>query len=88
MHVSDMRSKIIILVIGCGLVTMGLMAQVSLRSSSNAMYVDDAYYWPVVDTIVPAEPVYDKDAREFIFLEDTMQYPDTIKMRIIERTRK
>lgn len=52
---------------------------------SNSKYLDDAYYWPVVDTIVPTEPVYDKSAREFIFLEDTTQYPDTVVMRIVEK---
>ena len=48
-------------------------------------YVDDSYYWPEVDTIVLSEPVYDKSAREFIFLEDTTQRPDTVVMRIIEK---
>jgi hypothetical protein len=48
-------------------------------------YTDDSYFWPVVDTIVPTEPVYDKNAREFIFLEDTTQYPDTVIMRIVEK---
>jgi hypothetical protein len=33
----------------------------------------------------PAEPVYDKNIREFIFVEDTTQYPDTVVMRIIEK---
>lgn len=55
----------------------------ALGSSPN--YIDDAYYWPQVDTVVPAEPVYDKNAREFIFLEDTTQYPDTVIMRIVEK---
>jgi hypothetical protein len=49
------------------------------------MYIDDAYYWPVVDTVGPADPVYDKNIREFIFVEDTTQYPDTVVMRIIEK---
>ena len=44
--------------------------------------MDDSYYWPLVDTIVPTEPVYDRSAREFIFLEDTTQYPDTVVMVI------
>lgn len=48
-------------------------------------YVDDSYYWLEVDTIVLSEPVYDKSAREFIFLEDTTQRPDTVVMRIIEK---
>ena len=45
-------------------------------------YTDDAYYWPTVDTIQPTTPVYDRNAREFIFLEDTTQYPDTVVMII------
>lgn len=52
--------------------------------ASTPYYTDDAYYWPKADT-VSAEPVYDKSMREFIFLEDTTQYPDTVRMRIIER---
>ena len=48
-------------------------------------YTDDSYYWPTIDTIVPTEPVYDRNAREFIFLEDTAQYPDTVIMRIVEK---
>lgn len=52
---------------------------------SEPLYTDDAYYWPVVDTVVPSEPVYDKNIREFIFLEDTTQSPDTVVMRIIEK---
>ena len=46
------------------------------------LYTDDSYYWPSADTIVPAELVYDRNAREFIFLEDTTQYPDTVVMII------
>jgi hypothetical protein len=49
------------------------------------LYTDDAYYWPTVDTIQPATPIYDRNAREFIFLEDTTQYPDTVVMRIVEK---
>jgi hypothetical protein len=46
-------------------------------------YVDDAYYWPEADTATSSTPVYDKQMREFIFLEDTTQHPDTIRMRIV-----
>lgn len=56
-----------------------------LSALAGAPYTDDAYYWPVVDTVVPSEPVYDKNIREFIFLEDTTQSPDTVVMRIIEK---
>ena len=52
---------------------------------SEPLYTDDAYYRPVVDTVVPSEPVYDKNIREFIFLEDTTQSPDTVVMRILEK---
>ena len=54
-------------------------------ANSQLPYTDDAYYWPLADTIVPSEPLYDRSAREFIFLEDTTQYPDTVVMRIINK---
>jgi hypothetical protein len=47
--------------------------------------MDDAYYWPEADTLAPAEPVYDKNMREFVFLEDTTQSPDTVRMLIIDK---
>ena len=83
-----MKRSIIILFIG--LLTIGLSAQIVTTKSPNtksstSTYLDDAYYWPVVDTIVPTEPVYDRNAREFIFLEDTTQYPDTVVMRIVKK---
>ena len=53
-------------------------------ANSQLPYTDDSYYWPHMDTIVPSEPVYDRNAREFIFIEDTTQYPDTVIMRIVE----
>ena len=53
-----------------------------LIASSSEPYMDDSYYWPMVDTIQPTTPVYDRNAREFIFLEDTTQYPDTVVMII------
>lgn len=76
-----MKRSILISLIG--LLALGLSAQIVGHKSSNSTFVDDSYYWPVVDTISPAEPVYDKNAREFIFLEDTTQYPDTVVMRIV-----
>lgn len=75
------RSIIISLV---GLFGIGLSAQIVNSKSSNT-YIDDAYYWHTTDTLVPTEPVYDRNAREFIFLEDTTQYPDTVVMRIVEK---
>jgi hypothetical protein len=56
-----------------------------LALGSSPIYTDDAYYWPQTDTIVPSEPVYNRNAREFIFLEDTTLYPDTVVMRIVEK---
>ena len=44
--------------------------------------MDDAYYWSLADTVVPSQPTYDRNAREFIFLEDTTQYPDSVEMVI------
>lgn len=87
-----MKRSIIILLIG--LLVPSLVAVSPLASSPNTLpsggdgvglYIDDSYYWPLVDTIVPNEPVYDRHAREFIFLEDTVQRPDTVVMRIIEK---
>ena len=87
-----MKRSIIILTVG--LLVPSLVALSPLASSPNTLtsggdgvglYIDDSYYWPLVDTIVPNEPVYDRHAREFIFLEDTTQYPDTVVMRIVEK---
>ena len=84
-----MKRCIIILTVG--LLIPSLVALSPLASSPNTLhqgrdgvglYTDDSYYWPSADTIVPAEPVYDRNAREFIFLEDTIQYPDTVVMII------
>ena len=54
-------------------------------ANCQSPYTDDAYYWPQADTVVSAEPVYDRNIREFIFQEDTTQQSDTVRMRIIER---
>ena len=82
-----MKRCIIILTVG--LLVPSLVALSPLASSpmanNQSPYTDDSYYWPLVDTIVPNEPVYDRHAREFIFLEDTTQYPDTVVMRIVEK---
>ena len=85
-----MKRCIIILTVG--LLVPSLVALSPLASSPNilpesgrdgvGLYMDDSYYWPLVDTIVPNEPVYDRNVREFIFLEDTTQYPDTVVMVI------
>ena len=73
------------IILSLGLLALGISAQIVNSKSSNSKYVDDSYYWPQADTIVPSQPVYDRNAREFIFLEDTTLYPDTIVMRIVEK---
>ena len=73
------RILIILLIIG------GLTSLIGQTRQTSPTYTDDSYYWPVVDTVVPSVPVYDKNIREFIFLEDTTQYPDTVVMRIVEK---
>lgn len=86
--VKNMKRRLfILLAIGYGLWAMGDegTAQIVNSKSSNGTYMDDAYYWPTADTIVSAEPTYDRNAREFIFLEDTVQRPDTVRMRITEK---
>lgn len=67
-----MKRILLILCLGSWLLALG----------SKPIYTDDAYYWPELDTISPTEPVYDRNAREFIFLEDTIQHPDTVVMII------
>ena len=88
-----MKRCIIILTVG--LLIPSLFALSPLASSPNTLpfgragvglYTDDSYYWAQSDTMIgPTEPVYDRNAREFIFLEDTTQYPDTVVMRIVEK---
>lgn len=80
-----MKTRMIILLLGLLLIGNGLWAQMESRKSSKPIFTDDAYYWPSMDTIAPAVPIYDKYAREFIFLEDTTQYPDTVRMRIVNK---
>ena len=77
------------------ILTIGLLVPSLVASSPNTLpsgrdgvglYTDDSYYWAQADTMMmPTEPVYDRNAREFIFLEDTTQYPDTVVMRIVEK---
>ena len=59
--------------------------QLPIANCQSPSYTDDAYYWSQADTVVSAEPVYDRNIREFIFLEDTTQQSDTVRMRIIKR---
>ena len=86
--------KRIVIISFVGLLIPSLVALSPLASSPNSLpdgrsgvglYTDDSYYWPVVDSISLSEPVYDRNAREFIFLDDTIQSPDTVRMRIIDR---
>ena len=84
-----MKRCIIILTVG--LLMPSLVALSPLASSPKTLpsgrdgvglYMDDSYYWPAMDTLVSSEPIYDKNAREFIFLEVPTQYPDTVVMII------
>lgn len=74
-----------IVISSIGLLAIGLSAQIVNSKSSNSTYIDDSYYWAQTDTVVPTEPIYDKNAREFIFLEDTTLHPDTVVMHIVEK---
>lgn len=77
--------KRIIIILAFVLLTLGFYAQMVNTKSSNGKYLDDAYYWPTADTILSAEPMYNRNAREFIFVDDTTQYADTVRMRIIKK---
>lgn len=84
------RYFIRIFCLGLMLLGVGLCAQVvyihqPLDKHTRKAYVDDSYYWPRIDTILSSEPNYDRNAREFLFIEDTTQYPDTVRMQILER---
>ena len=70
-----MRRSILILLVMVGWISLKIVAR-----PTQPYYTDDAYYWPVVDTMIPTEPVYDKDMRELVFVVDTAQYADTISM--------
>ena len=85
------RMKRSIIILTVGLLMPSLVALSPLASSPKSLpsgrdgvglYMDDAYYWSLADTVVPSQPTYDRNAREFIFLEDTTQYPDTVVMII------
>ena len=75
-----MKRCILILFVWVSLLTPAYLLG---RTQSTTPYTDDAYYWPSLDTVVYSEPSYDRNVREFIFLEDTTQYPDTVKMRVV-----
>lgn len=65
------------------LLLMTLLSTVLLADTD--VYVDDSYYWfNENSTIEVTAPIYDKHAKELIFIEDTTtQQPDTIHMRIL-----
>ncbi len=79
-----MKRSFIILVLTIIVWAINLYAQSVSPRVIYGRFVDDSYYWPVLDTLMPDQPIYDKNAREFVFLEDTTQYPDTLRMRIVE----
>ena len=81
---------------GVWIVVLALAAVGSpLLLADNDVYVDDAYYWVGLDSTeepVSSEPVYDKHAKELVFIDepDTVaqpakQYPDTVRMRVINK---
>lgn len=74
-----------IVISSIGFLAIGLSAQIVNGKSSSDTYIDDSYYWAATDTMVPTQPIYERNAREFIFLEDTLQHPDTVVMRIVEK---
>ena len=74
---------ILLVIMACHYVSIADHASRPYRLNTSSPYIDDSYYWPQADTLVSAEPVYDKNMREFIFLEDTAQHSDTVRMRII-----
>lgn len=82
-----MKRSIIILLIGLSIPSLIALSPIASSPVGGmpSVYLDDSYYWPLADTIVPVEPMYDRNAREFIFLDDTTQYPDTVRMRIVEK---
>ena len=81
---------------GVWIVLLALAAVGSpLLLADNDVYVDDAYYWVGLDSAeepVGSEPVYDKHAKELVFIDepDTVaqpakQYPATVRMRMITK---
>ena len=81
---------------GVWIVLLALAAVGSpLLLADNDVYVDDAYYWVGLDSAeepVSSEPVYDKHAKELVFIDepDTVaqpakQYPDSVRMRVINK---
>lgn len=67
----------------------------SLLLADNDVYVDDSYYWAGQESAeesVSSEPVYDRHAKELIFIDepDTVaqpakQHPDTVRMRVLRK---
>lgn len=78
------------------IVVLALAAMGSpLLLADNDVYVDDSYYWVGLDSAeepVSSEPVYDRHAKELIFIDepDTVaqpakQHPDTVRMRVLRK---
>lgn len=76
------------------IVVLALVAVGSpLLLADNDVYVDDSYYWVGLESeieVVSSEPVYDRHAKELIFIDepDTVaqpakQYPDTVRMQVV-----
>ena len=67
------------------LLCMILLSTISLADTD--VYVDDSYYWFSEDyTEEITEPVYDRHAKELVFIEDTTaQQPDTVRMRVLSK---
>lgn len=76
------RYILILLLISCLTYPIRL---IGLTRQTSPTYTDDSYYWPQADTPVSAEPVYDRNIREFIFFEDSVQHSDTVRMRVVYR---
>ena len=71
-----------------GIFIVVLAVSSSVLFADTDIYVDDAYYWPslVEKDFDSTEPVYDKHAKELIFIdeEDSVAQPvDTVRMRVI-----
>ncbi len=78
------------------IVVLALAAMGSpLLLADNDVYVDDSYYWVGLESeteVVSSEPVYDRHAKELIFIDepDTVaqpakQHPDTVRMRVLRK---
>ena len=65
------------------IVLLMLSCSCYMTSELPHAYMDDSYYWPEADTLLPIEPKYDSRARELVFLQDTVERNDTVLLRIV-----